>query len=317
MANLMTAAQFQRLLNVNLTKAYEDKLSAYAPAMIPALYNVLSSDRAYDEYFDVEALGDIPAFNGTLPYLSQSPGFYTKIEQKEYGAAIQFERKLLDQKQYAVMDNRAGELAISTNRTREKIAVRPFSNAFSSAFDYQSSEEGVALCSTAHLTKVPGVSTTALGGFSNSGTTALSKTSIAAARLAMKRFRMNNGELANMTGDLLIVPSSLYDTACEATGYDPRSGANSELDPDSAQFKVNVARGIKVIEWTYLDDTSTSNWFMVDSAAMKKFLLWIDSLKPEFETRHDFNTKAVEASVYARWANGFTAWQWIYGNNVS
>lgn len=315
MANLMTASRFPRLLDDRLTEVFEDKLKAYAPAMIDRLYKKFDSDKEFEEYFDIEAFGDIPEFNGTLAYIQQAPGYYTKIEQKEYGAVAQYERKLLDFKRYGVMDNRAGNLGISLNRTKEKKAVRPFANAFSSAFDMMSSEEGVALCSTGHLTKVPGVSTSA--GFSNSGTTALSKTAIAAARLGMKRFRMNNGELANMTGDVIIVPSSLYDTACEATGYDPRSGAESELDPDSANFKVNTARGIKVVEWTYLDDSSTSNWFMVDEAAMKRFLLWIESLKAEIENRVDFHTKSVESSVYARFAYGFVAWQWAYGFNVS
>jgi hypothetical protein len=56
---------------------------------------------------------------------------------------------------------------------------------------------------------------------------------------------------------------------------------------------------------------------MVDFKKMKKFLLWQESLKAEFENRHDFHTKAVESSVYARWANGFVAWQWIFGSQVS
>ena len=315
MGTQATALRFNRLLDDRLTKVFENKVAEYAPKMIAKMYNVDTTDKMFDEYSDIEALPDIPDFNGTLAFITNAPGYYTKIEQKEFGAVTQFERKLLDFKRYAVMDKRVDNLALALNRTKEKKAVRPFANAFSAAFDYQSSEEGVALCSSSHTTKVVGVSTTS--GFSNAGTSALSKTSIGATRLAGKRFRMGNGELANVQLDTIVVPSALYDTACEATGYDPRSGATSDKDPDSANGKINVDRGIKVIEWNYLDDYSTKSWFMVDSVMMKKFLLWLESMKAEYEMRADFHTKTVENSVYARWANGFTAWQWIYGNQVS
>jgi hypothetical protein len=315
MANLMAASRFPRLIDDRLTAVFENKLNAYAPKMIETCYKVSDTDKMFDEYADVEALPDIPEFNGSLSYISNAPGYYTKIEQKEYGAITQFERKLIDFKRYSVLDDRVGNLAIALNRTMEKKAVRPFANAFSAAFDMMSSEEGVSLCSTAHLTKVPGVSTSS--GFSNSGTTGLSKTAVSAARLAGKRLRMNNGELANINLDTLIVPSSLYDLACEVTGYDPRTDVSSDLDPDSANRKINVARGIKVLEWTYLDDYSTKSWFFVDYAAMKQFLLWNNSQKADIQNRMDFNTLAIETSLYARFAYGFAAWNWIYGNQVS
>ena len=315
MANLTAAAQFARLMDKRLTKVFEGKLAEYSSGMIQRLYNVMPGDSAFSEFYDIEAIGDIPRFSGTMPYLSPSPGYYRKIEPAEYGAAMSFERKLIDDKKYPVMDNRSGMLAQSMDRTREKDAARAFNYAFSAAFDYETSEEGVALCSSSHTTKVPGVVTTS--GFSNAGSTALSKTAIAAARLAGKRFRMANGQLAAVMPDTLIVPESLFDTACEVTGYDPRSGASSELDPDTANRKINIARGTKVIGWNFLDDFSTKNWFMVDSKLMKQYLVWIDRVKPEFETRYDFNTKALEVSSYARWGYGFNAWQFIYGNQVS
>jgi hypothetical protein len=317
MANLTVSAQFLRLMTDEITEAFERDVPAYESGMIKKLFNFKKTDKLFDEFFGVEAIGDIPKFNGTLPYLSPSPGYYTKIEQEKYGAIIQFERELLDLKRFDVFGDRAGDLARALVRTKEKKAARQFANSFSAAFDFMSSEEGVALCSTAHLTKVPGVSTTALGGFSNSGTTALSKTSIAAARLAGKRFRIGNGELADINLDTVLVPSSLYDTACEAVGYDPRSGAESELDPNSANHMINRSRGIKVVEWNLLDDTSTANWWMFDSMLMKKWLMWLESLNYEVESRNDFNTKAVETSIYARFATGFRDWRFIYGNNVS
>jgi phage major head subunit gpT-like protein len=313
MGNPIASSAFTRLLDKRLRKVFESKYASI-PAKINELYNVMSGDSAFEEFYEVGALPDVPAFNGALSYLSVAPGYYNKIEPQEFAAGVMFERKLLDDKKYGVMDNRVSMLAESAARVREKYGVRPFANAFSAAFDFQTSEEGVALCSTAHTTK-SGTSTAS--GFSNSGSSALSKTSINATRILMRKFKNDISERIDVTPDTLIVPTSLYDTACEAVGYDPRSKAASELDPDSAMFKINTARGFSVIEHPRLDDSDTNNWFMVDSSSMKKYLLWIDRIKPEFNSQTDFETFAVKNSVYFRIANGFTEWRWIYGHNVS
>ena len=314
MGNPIASSQFVRLLDKRLRKVFDENKFKEIQQMIPSLYNVIQGDSAFEEFFEVGALPDIPEFNGKLSYLSVSPGYYNKIEPKEYAGGVMFERKLLDDKKYAVMDNRVAMLSRSATRVMEKIGVRPFANAFSAAFDYQTSEEGVALCSSSHTTK-SGTSTTS--GFSNSGTTALSKTAINATRILMRRFRNDISERIDMMPDTLIVPDNLYDTACEAVGYDPRSGANSELDPDTGQFKINTARAFKVIPYLRLDDYDTNNWFMVDSSKMKQFLLFIKRIDPEFQMKVDFDTFTIKNSTYFRCANGFTDWRWIYGHNVS
>jgi phage major head subunit gpT-like protein len=213
------------------------------------------------------------------------------------------------------MDNRVGMLTESAHRVQEKIGVRPFANAFSAAFDYMTSEEGVALCSSSHTTK-SGTSTAS--GFSNAGSSAISKTSIAATRILMRKFRNDISERIEINPDTILVPDNLYDTACEAVGYDPRSGANSERDPDSAHYgKINIARGIKVIPYLRLDDYDTNNWFMLDSAKMKEYLVWINRIKPEFQMQTDFETFTIKNSIYFRVANGFLDWRFCYGHNVS
>jgi hypothetical protein len=296
-----------------MRKVFEDKFKTI-PTMKEHFYNIISTDGAFEEFFEIGTLGDIPEFNGKLAYLPIAPGYYNKIEPKEFAGATMFERKLLDDKKYKVMDNRVGKLSESAIRTQEKYAARAFNYAFSGAFDFQTSEEGVALCSTAHTTK-SGTSTAT--GFSNAGTTALTKLSINATRILMRRFRNDISDRIEMNPDQLVVPDALYDAACEAVGYDKRTGANSDLDPDTGQFKINTARGFAVESWMRLDDFDTNNWFMVDTRKMKEHLLWLNRIKPEFNSKVDFDTFSIKNSVYFRIAYGFTAWQWIYGQNVS
>jgi phage major head subunit gpT-like protein len=298
--------QFVRLLDNRLKKVAEGELKELDP-MIPTLYSVQGSDSAWEEFFEVGSLPDIPEFTGKLEYLGIEPGYHCKIEPKEYAGGVQMERKLIKDKKYAVMDNRAKLLAQSANRTKEKLGVRPFAYAFSTAFDFMTSEEGVALCSTAHTTKAS-VSTTY--GFSNAGTSALSKTSIAATRLLMRKFRNDIAERIQISPDTLLVPDNLYDTAMEIMGTD--KGLYS------AEGTVNMQKGrFNVIPYMRLDDYDTNNWYMIDKGLMKQHLLWINREGDEVNNTIDFETFMIKTSIYFRVGNGFTNWRWIYGHNVS
>jgi hypothetical protein len=296
MANPIGSSQFIRLLDKRLTKVFEDQIKEIPP-MINELYTRASSSTAWQEYFEVGALGDIPEFNGALTYLSVSPGYHTQIEPKEYAAGIQ----------YPVLENRAGMLTKSSLRTMDKIAVRPFAYAFSSAFDFMTSEEGVSLCSDSHTTK-SGVSTST--GFDNAGTSALSKTSLAATRLLMRKFKDDIGNRIEITPDTLLVPDNLYDTAMEIVG--------SDKDPTSANNTKNMMSGrFKVIPYLRLDDYDTNNWFMIDSSLMKQFLLWVDRESPFSTNTIDFETYIWKFAVYFRIGCGFTNWRWLFGHNVT
>jgi phage major head subunit gpT-like protein len=275
--------------------------------MIDTLYTKMSSDSAWEEFFEIGSLGDIPEFNGKVTYQSIAPGYYTKIEPKEYASGLQFERKLLEDKKYSVLDGRAGQLTNSAKRTMDKIAVRPFAYAFSSAFDFMYSEEGLSLCNSAHTTK-SGVSTT--NGFGNAGTSALSKTSIAATRLLMRKFRDDIGNRIDIMPDTLLVPDNLYDTAMEIVG--------TPTDPGTANLTKNMQyQRFNVIPYLRLDDYDTNNWFMIDKSMMKQYLIWIDRASPSVNNTVDFDTFIWKFNIYFRIACGFLNWRWVYGMNVT
>ncbi len=313
MANPLVSSQFVRLLDDRLRKVYADSFKEL-PSMVDKLFGVIKSDKAWEEFYGVGALPDIPAFNGTLEYLSVAPQYYTRIEPKEYAGAISIERKLIDDDRYNVIKSRQNGLVESMQRVREKKGAEAFGYAFSAAFTYMTNEEGVALCSSSHTTK-SGVATTT--GFSNAGSTALSKTAIAATRILMKGFRNEIGQRIMIEPDTLIVPDNLYDTACEAVGAN-ETGAKSVLDPDSANNTINAQYGRwKIIPYPRLDDIDTNNWFMVDSKKMKEYLIWIDRIAPEISTETDFDTMMVKQAIYARFGYGWSDWRWIFGHQVS
>ena len=212
---LTTSSTFARLLKDDLREVSQKKFAELSKQG-EKFYRVLNSDSATEEFYEVGGLPDIPEFNGKMSYAGYSPGYYVKIEPKEFALGTQTERKFVDDNKWGVLRNHATSLVDSLGRTREKWRARPFVNAFSAAFDFMQSEEGLSLCNDSHTTK-SGVSTTS--GFDNAGTSALSKTSVAATWLAMRRFRDMDGERMEMDDSFAVIdPDALGDTAEEIVG---------------------------------------------------------------------------------------------------
>src|SRR3989337_2856233 len=242
-----------------------------------------------------------------IPVNKRNPGYHIKIEPYENALGRQLERKFLDDKKYGVFDDDAVSLINSAGRTMEKEAAGVFTGAFSTAFQYQNNEEGIALCGS-HKTK-SGTSTAS--GFSNSGTSAMNKTSVAATRILMRQFRNEVSDRIEMSDNFaLIPPDALADAAYELV--------NTPKGMDSAEGNVNPQyKRYKVIPYARLDDSDTNNWFMVNMDLMKKALVFISRIKPETRTQIDFHTLVTMISSYMRFAVGTTEWRWIYGHNVT
>ena len=307
MASPLDSSQFVRLLDKRLREVAEDKYSQL-PSMIPKFFNVMTSESTWEEFYSVGGVGDIPEFNGKLTYLPIIPGWHKKVEHKEYAAGIVAERKLIDDKKYAVLDGRAEKLIVAGNRTREKQAVRLFAYADSVAFDYMTSEEGVALVSSNHTTEAA-VSTTS--GFDNSGTAAISPTSVAATRIAMRKFRNDDGERIEVGDDLaIVVPDDLADRAMEIVG--------TQKSLDTTEGNINPQYGrYEVIPYMRLSDFDTNNWGMVWKSQMKDDLAWFDRIKPETKNTVDFDTYQLKQAIYFRNSFMWKDWRWIFWNLVS
>lgn len=306
---LSDSSQGRRLLDDRLRKVSDDvNTKEGLKSMIPKLCNVVSSDRAIDEYYSVTGVGDIPAFNGSLTTLQRFPGYHKKIESGEFAAQMVTQKKFLEDERYGVLENNAKSLMKAVHRTQEKKLVNVFANITSVAFDFMESEEGVSLSSNSHTTKAEGVSTST--GFDNAGTSAMSATSIAATRLLMRRFKDDIGERFGMGDNLAIIcPENLADTA-EEVNRTP-SGMNT------ADGNVNMNRGrYEVIPYPLLDDYSTTSWGIVDKDAMKESLIWINRVAPEAKNTIDWNTYAWMQAIRARFGVGFIDWRWIFWHTV-
>ncbi len=296
---VVISENFGYLLDPGLRKIFMDEYDLPG-SLIDQLFGMEKSSKAVEYDYAIGGLGDLEEFSGTIPYGDFSGQYRTSYTHKEWVKGIKIERKLVDDDLYSVINKRPQTLALVAKRTREKHGAAVFNNAFNTTVF--AGGDTLSLCNAAH-THV-GTATTQ----SNVGTTALSKTSLSAARLAMRGFVDDTDNLINASGDTLLVPPELEQTAWELI--------MTNKDVGTADNTANFWKGrYKVLVWDYLTDTN--NWFLMDSRYAKLFLKWFDRIPTEFNKDKDFDTYISKWSVYTRYSYGFSDWKWIYGNNVA
>jgi phage major head subunit gpT-like protein len=270
------------------------------------LYGIVPSNgRDLMKWSGVGTLPDFNQFTGTIEYQSQHQGYDTTATYLEFASGCQVERKLFDDDQYNVMNQRPAALGASAARTREKHAARALNMAFSDDTMFYDTTENVALCSNSHTT-TSGASTA--NGFDNLITAALTAVAVATARIQMVGFRGDQAERIDVTPDELWYPPDLYENAYEIIS------ASGKLD--TANNNPNVHEGKYTgHEWRYLTDSN--NWFMMDSMVRARMLHWIDRIALEFGMIEDFDTLIAKFRAYMRYAYAWTDWRFILGAQVS
>ncbi|AKU24831.1 head protein [Massilia sp. NR 4-1] len=155
-----------------------------------------------------------------------------------------------------------------------------------------------------------------IGSVSNKGTKALSVATLAAAqasygaaRLAMRKFKDDEGRPLNVTPDVLLVPPALGDTARALM-------TNDRLEDG----KPNPYKGTaEVVEDARL--TSDTAWFLLDTTKPVRPFIYQERKKAGFVQQTDpqsddvFNRKKFKFGAEARAAGGYGFWQLIYGSD--
>jgi len=308
MGNPLTQRGFTRLLDDRLKKVFTDQYESL-PQIRDKFFNVVKDKSAWLEYFDVGSVPDPAEFHGTVVYQDVAPGYHTKIEPIEYAGGIIIERRLLDTEKYGVIENRSKGLAKAANRKVNKIAHEPFRYMDSTAFQFMSNEEGVALCSNSHTTKASGVDTSS--GFDNLSTLPFDANNLETLRLQGMQLRDDIGERFTPNFDTIVFPSSLAEAVYEVT-QTPAGHDTVSMDKNW-QYEQRWKR----IELPMLDDWDTNNWAIIDSSAMKDWLIWHEGVPLEFDSTKDFDTFMRKYISYFVIGWGWINWRWIVGSVVS
>lgn len=305
MATPMQSTSFGDLLDPRFTRIFHEEKDQ-VPSMIGNIYTMVPHNgRQNMTWSEVGTMGDWEAFNGNVVYGSLNQGYDVTMTFVEFARGIQAERKLVDDEQYHILDQRPAALGSSYARTRELHGARLFNNAFSVDSFFYSHSEGVALCSNSHTT-TSGASTST--GFDNLTTTSMTAVGVAALRIQMKGFRGDQAERIDVTPDELWYPVDLYEQAYEII--------NAAGKVDTSNNNPNVHKG-KYTGYECLYFTDSNNWFMCDGRARKRYVFWADRVPVEFAMVEDFDTLVAKWRGYSRYANVYTNWRWIGGAQVS
>jgi hypothetical protein len=134
-------------------------------------------------------------------------------------------------------------------------------------------------------------------------------------RRTMREYKDDRGELIPINPDLLLVPPELEETANRIVNT--KNGGSPQI-PDQTNYADNLIQRVsmRVLVWDYLTDAN--NWFVIDSALAKRFLLWIDRVPLGFsmDPASDFNLVA-KYRGYQRYSYGWSDWRFLYGNDVT
>ena len=126
----------------------------------------------------------------------------------------------------------------------------------------------------------------------------------------MQSYTDDRGELITVLPNTLVVPAALQEAA--------NAIAKTINKPDTADYHANFVGGWleNVVVWPYLTDAN--NWFLLDSALSKQYLLWINRVELEFamDPTSDFSLEA-RFRGYQRYSYGWSDWRWVYGHSVT
>ncbi len=93
---------FGDLLAPGLKKIYNDQYGQI-PEMRSMLFNIQTSDRAYEKDSAVGAFSDISPFTGTIGYDEIYQGYDVTYTHVEYAKGFKVERKLYDKRNIVVV----------------------------------------------------------------------------------------------------------------------------------------------------------------------------------------------------------------------
>ena len=299
------SSNFGDLLDPRFQRIFDEEFAQLPSRRTMLFTDVPSNGRNNMQWSDIGTLPDFIEFTGSVQYQSQSQGYDTTATYLEFTNGIQVERKLFNDDQYNVMDQRPRALAASAARTKERHAAQLLNKAFTNDTQFYSNSEALALCSNSHTTN-SGASTA--NGFDNLVTSSMTATAVAAARIQMVGFRGDQAERISIVPSELWYPPDLYEQAYEITA------AAGKVD--TADNNPNVHQGqYTTIEWNYLTDTN--NWFLADATMRRNMVFWVDRIPLEFGMVEDFDTLIAKWRAYVRYAFAWTNWRWVLGAQVS
>jgi hypothetical protein len=277
------------------------------PLMVPSLFDIRASGRRRERTASFSGLSEFET-KAELAAATEDQvenQFEKDFTHVAYAKKVPIARELIDDSEFGLVEDIGRQIGVMAAYTIENKCASVLRGAFGATL----AEDGLSLCNGAHLNAAGGNSQ------SNSGTTALSMTSVKTTRTAMRKFLNYNGDLAGVRPDSLIIPTDLEESAWEIVNS---TGGR----PDNANNAANMYAGMfKLFVWDFLSTGvsggDVNNWFMADSRLMMQNQIMY--LRTPLEIFGDGNlfTGTRNIGGYMRFSYGVRDWRWVYGHAVA
>lgn len=265
----------------------------------PDLYDVVTSDKAYEEEVEISGFGILREKDqgSAFTYDTEVQGSVTRYTHIAYagGYIVTFE-ELRDNLYEVVSKRRAMMLAFAGRQTEEIVAANLFNQAFNTSFPIG---DGSAFIANDHAT--------ISGNQSNLGPSAdLSETAIEDLGVQIMQALDYRGNKIALVPQCLVISPPLW--------FDANRIVHSILQNDTANNAINVIRASGMFRKGIVTNhyfLSSTAWFIRTDCPGGSQFMWRD--RPMFDTDNDFDTKNAKASLYMRFSTNVSDWRSWFG----
>jgi hypothetical protein len=276
------------------------------PSVIPALYNVQTSNSAFEYFLGLEGT-DVEGWNvykdtGISAYADFDRGFPKTFQHFNYTRKFKL---LQDYIEDGTLNNAAAValrgMGISAAQKRETDAASTFIYAFTASAPYLG-PDAVALCSATHPFSASNAAT-----YDNTGTEAFSYQALTNARQNLRNLADGVGNPLMRNGTLVLHPIELQKPVDEVLGASGKPGTG---DNDGSS-----ARGFTGLAWDFL--TNATDWWLIDPVWAKQSLFWFNRVPLGAPMIVEQATTHVVYEFRMRYSWGFIDPRFVYGNDVA
>lgn len=293
----MTAlrSNFGDLLVPGFRAIFMDKFKSYSDEYTE-LFNILSSERQYEEDSSISGFGLVPEKNEGVGIFYDDPiqGYDKRYTHKTYGMGFRVTKETWEDDLYGKMRKMPSALGRSMRISIEQDAANIYNRAFSSSY---LGGDGIELCSLLHPLTGGG---TEQNEPSSPGD--LSATTLEQALIDIAATVDDRGlQLALRPKKLVVTPSFAW-TASKLL--------ESTLNPGVSTNEINPAKGIMPFVVNHYFTNSDDFFILCDDHEVNFFF----RRRPEFDKGNDFDTEDAKFKATARWSTGWSEWRGVYGN---
>lgn len=283
-------------------KAYFGKTYNEKPVIAEKVFDLQSSDKAYEEYVEETGFGLAPRKPEGMgvSYDTDKQGYVSRLTNVTYALGAKVTAEAIDDNQYEpVARKKAAKLARSMRQTKEVV----FANVLNRAFDTNyTGGDGAALISASHP---------ALTGNQSNTLSVQADFSEAALEDMLTLIRLSTdsrGLRINLRAvSLIVAPQGVFDAHRVLSSTNQSGTANNDTN---AVRDMGLLTG-GVIGWDFLSDADA--WFIKTDA--EQGLIRQQRKAYAFSQDNDFDTENACMKATERYAAGWADWRGIYGTS--